>query len=92
MNNQVRAGYSETKASLKRAEADKEKAAEAVQSWLKRAELALQDENEDLAREALTMKSQQESRLEKLTRDVAEFEKVTDNLYNSMITYQKKVG
>jgi len=87
----VRAGYSETKASLKRAEADKAKAAEAVQSWLKRAELALKEENDDLAREALTMKSQQESKLEKLTRDVAEFEKVTDNLYNSMITYQKKI-
>lgn len=88
----VRQAYAEVSAGCKRLERQKEQAAKTSDEWKKRAQLALQKGEEDLAREALTRKKAADDQVTSLTGQVEVMKANTEKLYSNMTALENKIN
>lgn len=88
----VRQAYAEVSASLKRIERQREQATITSNEWKKRAQLALQKGEEDLAREALTRKKLADEQETSLGSQINGMKANVDKLYSSMQQLEGKIG
>ncbi|PXF48087.1 putative membrane-associated 30 kDa protein, chloroplastic [Gracilariopsis chorda] len=88
----VRQAYAEVSATLKRIERQREQAATTGMEWKKRAQLALQKGEEDLAREALVRKKSADDQEASLTSQIGGMKANVDKLYTSMQQLESKIG
>lgn len=87
----VRQSYAEVTATQRRMLKQKEQADALANDWYKRAQLALQAGNEELAREALTRKQQQTEEAESLQAQIDAQAASIDKLYEGMQMLEKKI-
>jgi len=87
----VRQSYAEITASQRRLLKQKEQAEAVAEDWYKRAQLALQKGNEELAREALSRRQQQTEVAEALGAQIEASAESIDKLYEGMQTLEKKI-
>ncbi|CAB9520807.1 Membrane-associated 30 kDa protein, chloroplastic [Seminavis robusta] len=87
----VRQSYAEVTATQRRLLKQKEQADALAQDWFKRAQLALEKGNEDLAREALSRKQQQTEEADSLQMQIDAQAASIDKLYEGMQMLEKKV-
>jgi phage shock protein A len=87
----IRQSYAEISATQKRMEKQREQAEKVAEEWYKRAQLALQKGDEELAREALSRKQQQISTAEALTQQINTQATAIDKLFNSMQALEAKI-
>lgn len=88
----VRQAYAEVSASSKRIERQREQAATTSMEWKKRAQLALQKGEEDLAREALVRKKSADDQEASLTSQIGGMKANVDKLYTSMQQLESKIS
>lgn len=88
----VRQAYAEVSATLKRIERQREQAAVTSTEWKKRAQLALQKGEEDLAREALTRKKTADEQEASLAAQIDGMKANVDKLYTSMQQLEMKIS
>jgi phage shock protein A len=88
----VRQAYAEVSAGLKRLERQSEQAAVTSMEWKKRAQLALQKGEEDLAREALTRKKVADDQIKGLQPQIDVMRANTQKLYGSMQALEGKIN
>lgn len=88
----VRQAYAEVSAGLKRIERQKEQAIVTSAEWKKRAQLALQKGEEDLAREALTRKKTADEQATSLQSQITATRGNVDKLYSSMQQLEGKIS
>lgn len=88
----VRQAYAEVSAGSKRLERQMEQAEVTSAEWKKRARLALQKGEEDLAREALTRKKAADDQVKSLTAQVDVMKANTEKLYGSMTALENKIN
>lgn len=88
----VRQAYAEVSAGCKRLERQLEQARVTSDEWKKRAQLALQKGEEDLAREALTRKKAADDGICSLTSQVEVMKANTEKLYGSMAALEAKIN
>lgn len=88
----VRQAYAEVSAGSKRIERQKEQAEVTSAEWKKRAELALQKGEEDLAREALTRKKAADDQVKSLASQSEVMKANTEKLYGSMTALESKIN
>ena len=87
----IRQSYAEISASLKRLQKQKEQADGLANDWYRRAQLALEKGDEELAREALSRRQVQLDISTGLNKQIDMQQKNTDKLYNSMMTLETKI-
>jgi phage shock protein A len=87
----LRQAYAEVSASKKRLERQQEAALKTAAEWQQRARLALEKGNEDLAREALMRKKQQEDMAKALENQLRVQAENTAKLYSSMQQLEAKI-
>ena len=87
----IRQSYAEVTATQRRLLKQKEQADALAQDWYKRAQLALEKGNEDLAREALSRKQQQSEEAESLQMQIDTQAASIDKLYEGMQMLEKKI-
>jgi len=87
----VRQSYAEITATQRRLLKQKEQAEAVAEDWYKRAQLALQKGNEELAREALTRRQQQVDTAESLQQQIDLQAQAIDKLYDGMQVLEKKI-
>ena len=87
----VRQSYAEVTATQRRLMKQKEQADALAQDWYKRAQLALEKGNEDLAREALSRKQVQTEEAESLQMQIDSQAASIDKLYEGMQMLEKKI-
>lgn len=88
----VRQAYAEVFASAKRLEKQKEQAESMSREWYKRAQLALEKGDENLAREALTRRKQFEETVQAVSAQLSPMEVNVKKLYSSMQSLESKIG
>lgn len=88
----VRQAYAEVSATLKRIERQREQAAVTGLEWKKRAQLALQKGEEDLAREALTRKKLADEQEVSLGAQIQGMKGNVEKLYGSMQQLEGKIS
>jgi phage shock protein A len=88
----LRQAYAEVSASKKRLERQREAALKTAAEWQQRARLALEKGNEDLAREALLRKKQQEDMAKALENQLRMQAENTAKLYSSMQQLEAKIS
>ncbi|CAN8072787.1 unnamed protein product [Agarophyton chilense] len=88
----VRQAYAEVSASLKRIERQRDQASTTSVEWKKRAQLALQKGEEDLAREALTRKKTADEQEVSLSKQIGGMKANVDKLYTSMQQLESKIS
>jgi phage shock protein A len=88
----VRQAYAEVSAGSKRLERQMEQAEVTSVEWRKRAQLALQKGEEDLAREALTRKKAADDQVTSLRSQVEVMKANTEKLYASMTALESKIN
>ena len=87
----IRQSYAEISASLKRLQKQKEQADGLANDWYRRAQLALEKGDEELAREALSRRQVQLDIASGLSKQLDMQQKNIDKLYNSMMTLESKI-
>ncbi|CAM9691762.1 unnamed protein product [Chrysoparadoxa australica] len=87
----VRQSYAEVTATQKRLERQKEQADKLGEEWYKRAQLALQKGDENLAREALSRRQTQVDTSESLVGQIGVQNDAIDRLYTSMQALEGKI-
>lgn len=87
----IRQSYAEISASLKRLQKQKEQADGLANDWYKRAQLALQKGDEELAREALARRQVQLDISTGLNKQLDMQQSNIDKLYNSMMALEAKI-
>jgi len=87
----VRQSYAEVTATQRRMMKAKEQAEALAQDWYKRAQLALEAGNEELAREALSRKQQQTDEANALKVQIDQQAASIDKLYEGMQMLEKKM-
>ena len=87
----IRQSYAEISASLKRLQKQKEQADGLANDWYRRAQLALEKGDEELAREALSRRQVQLDIASGLSKQLDMQQKNIDKLYNSMMTLEAKI-
>lgn len=87
----VRQSYAEVTATQRRMMKAKEQAEALAQDWYKRAQLALEAGNEELAREALSRKQQQTDEANALKVQIDQQAASIDKLYEGMQMLEKKI-
>lgn len=90
--NKVRDAYAEVSASFKRIERQREQAATTSAEWKKRAQMALQKGEEELAREALTRKKAADEQEASLASQIGGMKENTEKLYSSMQQLEGKIS
>ncbi len=88
----VRQAYAEVSAGLKRIERQREQSLVTSNEWKKRAQMALQKGEEDLAREALTRKKAADDSAASLEGQIAATKANVEKLYGSMQQLENKIG
>lgn len=88
----VRQAYAEVSAGLKRIERQREQSLVTSNEWKKRAQMALQKGEEDLAREALTRKKAADDSAASLEGQISATKANVDKLYSSMQQLENKIG
>lgn len=88
----VRQAYAEVSATLKRIERQREQAVITSSEWKKRAQLALQKGEEDLAREALTRKKMADEQDSSLSQQITGMKANVEKLYGSMQELESKIS
>jgi phage shock protein A len=88
----VRQAYAEVSAGVKRLERQSEQAAVTSNEWKKRAQLALQKGEEDLAREALMRKKVADDQIKGFAPQIEAMRANTLKLYGSMQQLESKIG
>lgn len=88
----VRQAYAEVSAGLKRIERQREQTVVTSTEWKKRAQLALQKGEEDLAREALTKKKAADDQMASLERQTEATRGNVEKLYASMQQLESKIN
>lgn len=88
----VRQAYAEVSATQKRIERQREQAVVTSAEWKKRAQLALQKGEEDLAREALVRKKAADEQEASLASQVDAMKGNVENLYSSMQQLEGKIS
>ena len=86
-----RQSYAEISATQKRSIKQKETAESLAADWYKRAQLALEKGDEELAKEALSRRQLQTDIVESTGKNIAVQEEAVDKLYNSMMALQEKI-
>ena len=87
----VRQSYAEVTATQRRLLKQKEQADSLANDWYKRAQLALEKGNEELAREALARKQQQTEESQALQQQIDSQAESIDKLYEGMQMLEKKI-
>ena len=87
----VRQSYAEITATQRRLMKQKEQADAVAEDWYKRAQLALQKGNEELAREALNRRQTQTEQSESLQQQISAQADAIDKLYEGMQTLEQKI-
>lgn len=87
----VRQSYAEVTATQRRQLKQKEQASAVAEDWYKRAQLALQKGNEELAREALSRRQQNMDEAESLQTQIDFQAASIDKLYEGMQILEKKI-
>jgi phage shock protein A len=87
----VRQSYAEVTATQRRQLKQKEQASAVAEDWYKRAQLALQKGNEELAREALSRRQQNMDEAESLQQQIDFQAASIDKLYEGMQILEKKI-
>jgi phage shock protein A len=87
----VRQSYAEVTATQRRQLKQKEQASAVAEDWYKRAQLALQKGNEELAREALSRRQQNMDEAESLQQQIDFQAASIDKLYEGMQVLEKKI-
>ena len=87
----VRQSYAEVTATQRRMLKQKEQADALAQDWYKRAQLALEKGNDDLAREALSRKQVQADEAASLQTQIDNQAAAIDKLYEGMQMLEKKI-
>ena len=87
----VRQSYAEVTATQRRMLKQKEQADALAQDWYKRAQLALEKGNDDLAREALSRKQVQADEAASLQSQIDQQAAAIDKLYEGMQMLEKKI-
>ena len=87
----IRQSYAEVSATQKRMSKQKEQADSNAQEWYKRAQLALQKGDEELAREALSRRQTQVDTAETISKQLTVQTSALDKLYTSMTTLESKI-
>ena len=88
----VRQAYAEVSATLKRIDRQREQAAVTSLEWKKRAQLALQKGEEDLAREALTRKKIADEQEASLGGQIQGMKQNVEKLFGSMQQLESKIS
>lgn len=88
----VRQAYAEVSAGLKRIERQREQAVVTSNEWKKRAQMALEKGEEDLAREALTRKKAADDTSSGLEGQIGSTRANVDKLYSSMQELENKIS
>lgn len=88
----IRQSYAEVMATQKRMEKQREGAQQLVDEWFKRAQLALQNGEEDLAREALERKQAAADQVESLTSQIDAQAQSLSSLYEAMGQLESKMS
>lgn len=87
----VRQSYAEITATLRRMEKQKEQYLANADEWYRRAQLALEKGDEDLAREALTRRQAQLENVESITKQLEVQGVAVGKLYSSMMALETKI-
>jgi len=87
----IRQSYAEVMATQKRMQRQRDQAAQMADEWYKRAQLALEKEDEELAREALTRKSQHDDQVANFDAQISTQTDSLNKLYESMQTLENKI-
>jgi phage shock protein A len=87
----VRQSYAQVSATQKRMEKQRETALATSEDWYRRAQLALQKGDEELAREALARRQSQKDVADGLTKQINIQEQAIDKLYSSMMALEVKI-
>lgn len=87
----IRQSYAEISATTKRMEKQRDVAASAAEEWYRRAQLALEKGDEELAREALSRRQIQKDLDESLTGQINMQSSASDKLYTSMSSLEGKI-
>jgi len=87
----IRQSYAEVSATQKRMENQKKQADSTADDWYKRAQLALQSGEEELAREALARRQQSMENAESIAKQMAIQSGALEKLYSSMTVLEKKI-
>lgn len=87
----VRQSYAEVTATQRRLMKQKEQAEALANDWYQRAQLALQKNEDGLAKEALTRRQQQLEVVQSVQQQVDAQTSAIDQLYNSMQTLESKI-
>lgn len=88
----IRQSYAEVMASQKRLEKQKEAADKLVGEWMGRAQLAVTKGDDELAREALSRKTQEADKVETLAAQMETQQTSLDSLYESMQALEAKIS
>lgn len=88
----IRQSYSEISASLKRMEKQKTTALANAEEWYRRAQLAVEKGDEELAREALKRRQAQQEIGDNLTQQISLQTSTVDKLYQSMMALEAKIS
>jgi len=88
----IRQSYAEVTATQRRLLKQKEQADAMAQDWYKRAQLALEKGNDDLAKEALTRRQQQVDEANDLQAQVDSQADALDKLFEGMKMLEKKIS
>lgn len=88
----IRQSYAEVTATQRRLLKQKEQADAMAQDWYKRAQLALEKGNDDLAKEALTRRQQQIDEANDLQAQVDSQADALDKLFEGMKMLEKKIS
>ncbi|KAJ8611391.1 hypothetical protein CTAYLR_006509 [Chrysophaeum taylorii] len=87
----IRQSYAEVMATQKRMERQKLDAESMANEWYRRAQLALESNDEELAREALTRKQQASDTIANLDQQIAVQSESLQKLYDSMSELENKI-
>ena len=88
----IRQSYAEVMATQKRMARQKEQAENLASEWYRRAQLALEKGDEELAREALGRKQQQDDQIATLSDQIRIQDDALARLYESMQTLENKIS
>jgi len=88
----IRQSYAEVMATQKRMQRQKDQAENLANEWYRRAQLALESDDEELAREALSRKQQQDDQISSLDDQIRLQSESLNKLYDSMQTLENKIA
>jgi phage shock protein A len=89
---EMRQGVAQAIATQKRTERQYHQAKSTADEWYKRAQLALQKGEEDLAREALSRRRSYQETADSLSQQLPQQQAVVDNLRQNMVVLERKIA